>query len=96
MFCAAGPSVNRPLDHRAQFVRKYIYFLNFKLISSDEKLLKIQLSPKHIWDENVVGALLGASWGTQWWERWKLGELDGNTFRRKNKKRSPPIPHQTQ
>jgi len=35
---------------------------------------------------------LGASWGTQWWERWKLGELDGNTFRRKNKKRSPPNP----
>jgi len=32
---------------------------------------------------------LGASWGTQWWERWKLGELDGNTFRRKNKKRAP-------
>jgi hypothetical protein len=27
--------------------------------------------------------------GTQWWERWKLGELDGNTSRRKNKKKIP-------
>jgi hypothetical protein len=39
-------------------------------------------------------ALLGASWGTEWWERWKLGELDENKFRRQKQKRSPnPSPN---